>query len=127
MFTYLHTIIFFFLMIRRPPRSTRTDTLFPYTTLFRSIGHGVLIYIDDLIIYSDTLEEHLALLHKVLTIFRKNRYYCNLKKSEFGLSELEFLGFIVGNDQLKPTPEKIDLIKNWIVPDRKSTRLNSSH
>src|SRR3546814_17133848 len=45
---------FFFLMIRRPPRSTRTDTLFPYTTLFRSldgvaggrptrcVGHGVL-------------------------------------------------------------------------------------
>src|SRR3546814_13231400 len=35
----LHTSIlyaFFFLMIRRPPRSTRTDTLFPYTTLFRS-------------------------------------------------------------------------------------------
>src|SRR6056297_3928641 len=33
-------IIFFFLMIRRPPRSTRTDTLFPYTTLFRSPGAG---------------------------------------------------------------------------------------
>src|SRR3546814_4741042 len=32
-------IFFFFLMIRRPPRSTRTDTLFPYTTLFRSV-HG---------------------------------------------------------------------------------------
>src|SRR3546814_12764798 len=30
-------LIFFFLMIRRPPRSTRTDTLFPYTTLFRSL------------------------------------------------------------------------------------------
>src|SRR3546814_8512740 len=30
----------FFLMIRRPPRSTRTDTLFPYTTLFRSLGAG---------------------------------------------------------------------------------------
>src|SRR3546814_3142911 len=30
--------VFFFLMIRRPPRSTRTDTLFPYTTLFRSSG-----------------------------------------------------------------------------------------
>src|SRR3546814_3421471 len=30
-------ILFFFLMIRRPPRSTRTDTLFPYTTLFRSL------------------------------------------------------------------------------------------
>src|SRR3546814_13819214 len=31
---------FFFLMIRRPPRSTRTDTLFPYTTLFRSISRS---------------------------------------------------------------------------------------
>src|SRR3546814_18248434 len=42
--TYLVTdcaLMFFFLMIRRPPRSTRTDTLFPYTTLFRSyVGHG---------------------------------------------------------------------------------------
>src|SRR3546814_10603077 len=36
MFWYLLFVSFFFLMIRRPPRSTRTDTLFPYTTLFRS-------------------------------------------------------------------------------------------
>src|SRR3546814_7919384 len=36
----LRLFIFFFLMIRRPPRSTRTDTLFPYTTLFRSQGPG---------------------------------------------------------------------------------------
>src|SRR3546814_15277693 len=33
----LISLLFFFLMIRRPPRSTRTDTLFPYTTLFRSL------------------------------------------------------------------------------------------
>src|SRR3546814_10455199 len=33
-------LVIFFLMIRRPPRSTRTDTLFPYTTLFRSPGHA---------------------------------------------------------------------------------------
>src|SRR3546814_10035858 len=44
---------FFFLMIRRPPRSTRTDTLFPYTTLFRSLGRfgqksgkGIYVYPD---------------------------------------------------------------------------------
>src|SRR3546814_19396140 len=35
--SYLFFLLFFFLMIRRPPRSTRTDTLFPYTTLFRSL------------------------------------------------------------------------------------------
>src|SRR3546814_4174687 len=39
MFLLFNSIsVFFFLMIRRPPRSTRTDTLFPYTTLFRSEG-----------------------------------------------------------------------------------------
>src|SRR3546814_11838841 len=38
-------LIFFFLMLRRPPRSTRTDTLFPYTTLFRSPWH-VLVEVD---------------------------------------------------------------------------------
>src|SRR3546814_9125336 len=41
---------FFFLMIRRPPRSTRTDTLFPYTTLFRSFslsgGHGDIVLLE---------------------------------------------------------------------------------
>src|SRR3546814_14053582 len=36
----LDNILCFFLMIRRPPRSTRTDTLFPYTTLFRSMMNG---------------------------------------------------------------------------------------
>src|SRR3546814_12608250 len=36
LFWLLFHVVFFFLMIRRPPRSTRTDTLFPYTTLFRS-------------------------------------------------------------------------------------------
>src|SRR3546814_9521069 len=38
-FFYCTVIYFFFLMIRRPPRSTRTDTLFPYTTLFRTRHH----------------------------------------------------------------------------------------
>src|SRR3546814_3060923 len=77
------------------------------------IGHGILVYIDDLIIYSETMDEHLKLLCEVLTIFREQKYFINLKKSEFGLKELEFLGFIVGGDQIRP--------------DRKSTRLNSSH
>src|SRR3546814_15092722 len=38
---YVMLCLFFLLMIRRPPRSTRTDTLFPYTTLFRSLFRGL--------------------------------------------------------------------------------------
>src|SRR3546814_11902697 len=40
---YVGLLIILFLMIRRPPRSTRTDTLFPYTTLFRSILDGAVL------------------------------------------------------------------------------------
>src|SRR3546814_12720827 len=40
LFLYQFYIFIFFLIIRRPPRSTRTDTLFPYTTLFRSPDHA---------------------------------------------------------------------------------------
>src|SRR3546814_15476518 len=40
---YIGLVFFCFLMIRRPPRSTRTDTLFPYTTLFRSIANFALV------------------------------------------------------------------------------------
>src|SRR3546814_19895844 len=42
MLRILLVVCFFFLMIRRPPRSTRTDTLFPYTTLFRSADREIL-------------------------------------------------------------------------------------
>src|SRR3546814_6821512 len=53
---------FFFLMIRRPPRSTRTDTLFPYTTLFRSVAEGEVRGDDDagpLIELADEVEQQL--------------------------------------------------------------------
>src|SRR3546814_15492268 len=45
---FVYLLIFFFLMIRRPPRSTRTDTLFPYTTLFRSEGIDAVEAVDDI-------------------------------------------------------------------------------
>src|SRR3546814_14762645 len=51
----------FFLMIRRPPRSTRTDTLFPYTTLFRSAGIGIVlpVAVADLALLDDAIEQQL--------------------------------------------------------------------
>src|SRR3546814_3503818 len=45
----LSMFLFFFLMIRRPPISTRTDTLFPYTTLFRSYGEDGFFHRNDLV------------------------------------------------------------------------------
>src|SRR3546814_2484337 len=57
---YFNCLFFFFLMIRRPPRSTRTDTLFPYTTLFRSLGesHGLAAEAADLLQPLDAVRDH---------------------------------------------------------------------
>src|SRR3546814_10624040 len=58
-------------MIRRPPRSTRTDTLFPYTTLFRSVhqvGGVVMIFAEEI-----TLEEWIALANQVEVLRRIDR------------------------------------------------------
>src|SRR3546814_11355361 len=82
--------VFFFLMIRRPPRSTRTDTLFPYTTLFRS----------DLLLLFLRSVRGLVLLIKVLAVIhdladRRFRVWRNLNqietRSEEHTSELQSL------------------------------------
>src|SRR3546814_19035900 len=52
---YMFTISVVCLMIRRPPRSTRTDTLFPYTTLFRSAGVAAAL-VDDLLVLLHTVD-----------------------------------------------------------------------
>src|SRR3546814_13947835 len=67
-------LFFFFLMIRRPPRSTRTDTLFPYTTLFRSYHWpGNVRELENLVrrlavLYSQRSEEHTSELQSLMRI-----------------------------------------------------------
>src|SRR3546814_17119546 len=77
--------LFFFLMIRRPPRSTRTDTLFPYTTLFRSPGALVRsFYLDPLFRVGTRLsirsEEHTSELQSLMRI--SYAVFCLKKKKK---------------------------------------------
>src|SRR3546814_14420007 len=68
---------FFFLMIRRPPRSTRTDTLFPYTTLFRSmlgaIGHDLRTPLASLRVRTESVEDEGERARMSETILEMNR------------------------------------------------------
>src|SRR3546814_15036428 len=78
--------IFFFLMIRRPPRSTRTDTLFPYTTLFRSNEPQTLNYSDFIQQVKDGKVERVAVDGYVITGKRTDG-----DRSEEHTSELQSL------------------------------------
>ncbi|XP_024013060.1 uncharacterized protein LOC112087267 [Eutrema salsugineum] len=80
------------------------------------IGHFVVVYFDDIIIYSKSLDEHVEHLRKVLEVLRKETLYANLKKCTFGTDNLVFLCFVVSADGIKVDEEKIKAIKNWPSP-----------
>src|SRR3546814_4340119 len=81
--------LFFFLMIRRPPRSTRTDTLFPYTTLFRSM-YGTLYDVHSVV---DACEKQYPGKGKDISVLwrQKQLEYAWLRRSEEHTSELQSL------------------------------------
>ena len=85
--------------------------------LEQEIGDFVQVYLDDIIIYSETWEEHLIHLNKVLERLEKAGLKLSKEKCKFGETELEFLGHIISRDGIKPDPKKIEKIKNWPTPE----------
>ena len=76
----------------------------------------VTIYIDDLLIYSATLEEHQIHVRKVLERLREIGIEADIKKCEFHQRSTKFLGFIVSDEGIKVDPEKIEAITDWKEP-----------
>ena len=76
----------------------------------------VQVYLDDIIIYSKSLEQHVEHLRKVLECLRKNKLFAKPSKCMFAQSEVEFCGFLVSNKGIRTQPEKIGLIKEWPTP-----------
>jgi len=87
------------------------------------LGHGVLLYIDDLIIYSKTWEEHVKKLEKVLTVMKEVNLKAKRAKCRFAMSEITYLGFRVSKDGVQPDDEKICKIRDTPAPrDAKELR-----
>ena len=74
------------------------------------------IYVDDIVVYSESVEDHLVLLRKVLQRLREHQLFVKLKKCSFAQSEIEFVGFIVGRKGIRLVPEKRQTISDWPVP-----------
>src|SRR3546814_19186516 len=104
---YIYTVGFVFLMIRRPPRATRTATLLPYTTLFRSLG--ALLPFAALQQHAVPGRRHFLLLAPV--------------EQELALGMRHQIGHVARQQGCLLGAGRLDRR----APDRKSTRLNSSH
>ena len=76
------------------------------------------IYVDDIVVYSESLEDHLVHLRKVLQRLREHQLFVKLKKCSFAQSEIEFVGFIVGRDRY---PKNFRLFRTGQYPRMRST------
>ncbi|KAG8502829.1 hypothetical protein CXB51_000475 [Gossypium anomalum] len=76
----------------------------------------VVVFIDDILIYSYDETEHAEHLRTVLQILRDNQLYAKFSKSEFWLREVGFLGHIVSGEGIKVDPSKISAIVDWKPP-----------
>ncbi|KAJ9556477.1 hypothetical protein OSB04_011091 [Centaurea solstitialis] len=76
----------------------------------------VIVFIDDILIYSKTAEEHGDHLRKILEMLKRERLYAKFSKCEFWLKEVQFLGHVVTQEGIKVDPAKIEAIKDWESP-----------
>lgn len=80
------------------------------------IGNACFVYLDDIIIYGNTLEEHNKKLIDVLNRLRQSDLKLQPDKCEFLRPELEFLGHVISEEGVKPNPKKIEAVKNFPAP-----------
>ncbi|GBG60339.1 hypothetical protein CBR_g4295 [Chara braunii] len=87
------------------------------TTEFRDLlDRSVLIYLDDILVYSRTLDEHLVHLRMVLDRLRSAKYKANRDKCKFAKQELQCLGHYVTPKGIRPLADKIQAIVDWPEP-----------
>ncbi len=76
----------------------------------------VIVFLDDILIYSRTLEEHRKHVRQVLLLLRQHKLYAKKSKCEFFKSKVSFLGHIVSENGIEMDPEKIKAIIDWPAP-----------
>ena len=73
----------------------------------------VAVYIDDILIYSRTYEEHLKHLELVLKKLKENQLYGKLSKCEFAMKRIEFLGYVIDQNGVQPRDDKVKVVMEW--------------
>ncbi|GJP81079.1 hypothetical protein CLOP_g11257 [Closterium sp. NIES-67] len=77
----------------------------------------VVVYLDDILIYSRGMQKHVEHLRRVFGILRQERFYVKLSKSDFALEKVQFLGHIVSAQGVHVDPKKIEAVRTWKTPD----------
>jgi hypothetical protein len=90
------------------------DVLYDYLDKF------VVVYLDDIVIYSDSLKEHLLHLKLVFQRLRKHKLYVKKEKCESCWKEITFLGYVISQERIQMDRKKVVAIIGWTAPTKMS-------
>ena len=77
----------------------------------------VVVYLDDILVYSKNEEEHAEHLRLILAKLREHKLYAKYSKCEFWLPEVTYLGHVISKNGVAVTPERIQAILDWTPPN----------
>ncbi|KAF8639125.1 hypothetical protein AX16_010366 [Volvariella volvacea WC 439] len=89
--------------------------------IFRDLvneGH-VIVYIDDILVFTKDVETHHRVIKRVLEVLREHKLYLKLSKYFFKVPEVEYLGCIVGRGMVQMDLKKVEAVKGWPIPKTK--------
>jgi hypothetical protein len=98
---------------------TNAPTYFMYlmnSVFMPELDKFVVVFIDDILVYSKNEDEHTEHLHIVLQRLRDHRLYAKLSKCDFWLKEIKFLHHTISQDGVSVDPEKVQEVMNWKPP-----------
>ncbi|KAK3549103.1 hypothetical protein QTP70_031898 [Hemibagrus guttatus] len=80
------------------------------------LGKGVIAYIDDILVYSTSMEEHVRQVQEVLTRLQRHHLYVKLEKCEFHRSTVTFLGYVISHQGVEMDMVKVRAVTEWPAP-----------
>lgn len=86
------------------------DIFRPYLDKF------VIVYLDDILIYSATWEKHMQHLDTVLSTLSRHQLHCAVEKCKFAQTEIDYLGYLVSSNGIKTNPNKTNAVTDWPTP-----------
>ena len=90
------------------------------------LGKFVVVYFDDILIYSKYLDEHVIYVRLVLAKLREEKIFAKLKKCSFCMDKVNFLGFVVFSQGVEVDEEKVKAIREWPRP-KSASEVRSFH
>ena len=87
------------------------------SSIFRKlIGECIVLYLDDILAFSKSIEDHRRHLRKVFSILRKHKFYLRPSKCKFGLEEVDYLGFKIYSTGIKTQDRLVKAVQEWPTP-----------